>query len=135
MRKSSYISMPNGFDTTSYAIANPEKETVWDISVSCKQYIGTSDLVLKKARGEHVPFLKNCGGLEKRQVCERLQHNPDRKKKNRAAARVAQTYRGGFAIFNSVSPRWLQGPSGKGFPPSVLTRNSAPGRKKIRENK
>lgn len=90
----------------------------------------------RKERGERLTFLTNCGGLGKGQVRECLQRNPDRKKKkNHVATRVAQTYRGGFAIFNSVSPRWLQGPSGKGFPPAVLIINSTPGTKISNENK
>lgn len=50
----------------------------------------------------------------------------NRKRNSLVATTVAQTYLDEFIIFNSVSPMWLQGPSGNIFLLSVFVRNSTP---------
>lgn len=65
-------------------------------------------------------FPKICGGLENGQICECFQENPDRKRENHGAARVAQISRGAFAVCSSVSPRWLQGLPCHPFPKKLL---------------
>lgn len=101
-----------------------------DISVSCKQNIGTNDEVAKESVRGACCASNKLRWPGERAALRMFSTESRQKKKNLGAPRVAQTYRGGFAMCSSVSPRWLQGHPCHPFQKKLLVR-----RKRNTENK